>query len=67
MTTPDLSTPRVMGDTDLCPVCGAQTERSAVDIGVGTQYGPAQCFECGWSDTDECADFLDYIENGAPF
>lgn len=33
---------------DKCPVCGGELERDAVDIGVGTQYGPAGCRDCGW-------------------
>lgn len=50
-----------------CPECGEELDRIEVDIGVGIQYGPAQCYHCGWSETDDCADFLDFVENGAPF
>lgn len=36
---------------ELCPNCGSdRTERDAVDIGVGTVYGPLCCFDCGWSE-----------------
>ncbi len=33
----------------ICPTCGSShCDRDAVDIGVGTQYGPWSCSECGW-------------------
>jgi hypothetical protein len=39
---------------ELCGKCGSShVDRVAVDIGVGTQYGPLQCFDCGWSEEDE--------------
>jgi predicted nucleic-acid-binding Zn-ribbon protein len=42
-----------------CPKCGSDhAEREAVDIGVGTQYGPLVCLDCGWSETDELADLM---------
>ena len=34
-----------------CPVCGGELEHDEVDIGVGVQYGPEYCIDCGW-----CAD-----------
>ena len=35
---------------DKCPECGsANTDRIAVDIGVGTQLGPLECGDCGYS------------------
>lgn len=52
---------------DLCPQCGERCDRIDVDIGVGIQYGPASCPVCGWSETDDCADFIEYVEEGAPF
>lgn len=40
---------------DSCPGCGKDSlERDAVDIGVGTQYGPWHCLECGWSEPQVC-------------
>lgn len=36
-----------------CPVCGGCIEHDAVDIGVGTMYGPAFCIDCGWSEGNE--------------
>lgn len=33
-----------------CPRCGGALEQDAVDIGVGTMYGPAFCIDCGWSE-----------------
>lgn len=54
-------------ERDKCPECGEACDRVEVDIGVGIQYGPALCPFCGWSETDDCSDFLDFVENGAPF
>lgn len=32
-----------------CPNCNSnQVSRDEVDIGVGVQYGPWQCHDCGW-------------------
>jgi predicted RNA-binding Zn-ribbon protein involved in translation (DUF1610 family) len=31
-----------------CPQCNGQCWRDEVDIGVGVQYGPWNCEECGW-------------------
>jgi ribosomal protein S27AE len=36
-----------------CPKCGAGCERNEVDIGVGVQYGPWSCPDCGWSEETE--------------
>ena len=34
-----------------CPECGSDfMDRDAVDIGVGTQYGPWHCMICGWQE-----------------
>lgn len=34
-----------------CPNCGSDhIDRDAIDIGVGTQYGPWGCFDCGWTE-----------------
>jgi hypothetical protein len=38
-----------------CPKCNAECIRDEVDIGVGVQYGPWGCPECGWSQQDEAA------------
>jgi len=36
-----------------CPKCGSSNcDRVEVDIGVGIQYGPWECYECGWSQGD---------------
>lgn len=37
----------------ICPICGAPCERHAVDIGVGTQYGPWFCLECAWAEASD--------------
>ena len=42
-----------MREPEPCPECGKSTTRIEVDIGVGTQYGPAECFHCGWSEAAE--------------
>ena len=31
-----------------CPDCGAECVRDGVDIGVGVQYSPWRCDNCGW-------------------
>lgn len=32
-----------------CPNCGSsECGRDEVDIGVGVQYGPWECYNCGW-------------------
>ena len=37
-----------------CPKCGSEhTSRDEVDIGVGIQYGPWRCDDCGWGQTIE--------------
>ena len=34
-----------------CPNCGSDhIDRDEVDIGVGTQYGPWGCSDCGWTE-----------------
>lgn len=32
-----------------CPRCGEELYRHEVDIGIGTEYGPWGCNDCGWS------------------
>jgi len=57
-------------DNPICPACGgAHLDRPEVDIGVGTQYGPWECFNpsCGWSENDAGPPFADDIDNPAPF
>ena len=39
-----------------CPRCGGECERDEADIGVGTQYGPWRCPDCGWGSTVDDAD-----------
>lgn len=46
-----------------CPKCKGECWRDSVDIGVGTQYGPWGCVECGWSETSE----YDLSEGQDPF
>ena len=41
-----------------CKKCGAECIRDEVDIGVGVQYGPWGCPECGWSQIDDWPDDL---------
>ena len=41
-----------------CKKCGAECIRDEVDIGVGVQYGPWGCPECGWSQIDDLPDDL---------
>ena len=36
-----------------CPKCGAECWRDSVDNGVGIQYGPWGCSNCGWSEDPE--------------
>ena len=36
-----------------CPKCSAECWRDEVDIGVGVQYGPWRCSECGWGERDD--------------
>ncbi len=40
-------------DYQLCPECGKETTCEEVAIGVGIQYGPARCDNCGWNQEDE--------------
>jgi len=35
-------------DHEKCPICGAEVTRDSVDIGVGVQFSPAWCDNCGW-------------------
>ena len=42
----------------VCLVCGSQTERDVVDIGVGEIYSPMRCNSCGWSEEGEKAQDL---------
>ena len=36
-----------------CPKCNSEhTDRIAVDIGIGTQFGPLECSECGYSELE---------------
>ena len=47
-----------------CPQCGGtHLDRDAVDIGVGTQYGPWHCLDCGWR--EETPQFFDLLDEGA--
>ena len=50
-----------------CPECGEKCDRVAVDIGVGTQFGPAWCPFCGWSEADptDAALLADICDNMA--
>lgn len=44
---------------EACPKCGSEhVDRVAVDIGVGTQYGPLMCYDCGWTESDPLADLM---------
>lgn len=52
---------------DECPACGAPVTRVAVDIGVGTQYGPAQCTQCVWQEPEAVLDFLTDDEDELPW
>ena len=37
-----------------CPKCNSEgCWREEVDIGVGIQYGPYGCPDCGWSEWEE--------------
>ena len=35
-----------------CPKCGKPCWREEVDVGVGYQYGPYHCDNCGWLEWD---------------
>ena len=36
-----------------CLKCNAECDRDAVDVGVGTIYGPWGCPECLWSESEK--------------
>lgn len=36
-----------------CPHCKEEVDRVDVDNGVGIQYGPYGCYNCGWSEYPE--------------
>ena len=36
-----------------CPKCGGECDQVSVDVGVGIEYGPVGCYECGWSSYEE--------------
>ncbi len=43
-----------MSEKYVCPKCGSpECTRDEVDIGVGTQYGPWHCTQCGYSQLDD--------------
>ncbi len=42
-----------MTEDHVCPKCGGETWRDAVDVGVGTIYGPYGCGDCGWSESED--------------
>ena len=47
-----------------CPECGSQCDRIEVDIGVGIQCSPWECYHCGWNkeyDEPYSKEFLDKI------
>lgn len=50
-----------------CPTCGAECVRDEVDIGVGIQYGPWACPNCGWSEDGNDAIEPDEENPGDPF
>lgn len=47
-----------MTDEKTCLRCGCECYRDEVDIGVGIQYGPWVCQECGWNQNDEIDQLL---------
>lgn len=62
MTSENLTQDQGLTDQDPCPNCGAHMlQRIEVDIGVGIQYGPWGCYQCGWSEdsTDPFEGFVD--------
>ena len=46
-----------------CPKCDCECQRDEVDIGVGVQFGPYGCPQCGWSQDPE----YDLSEDQSPF
>lgn len=42
-----------------CPNCQSDCWRDEVDIGVGIQYGPWNCTECGWYEGYEADALID--------
>ena len=45
---------------EVCPNCGStHTDRIEVDIGVGVQYGPLECFECGYFEDQDVYRWLE--------
>jgi hypothetical protein len=45
-----------------CPKCNSECVRDEVDIGVGTQYGPWVCMECGWREPPPDLSGLRFID-----
>ena len=44
---------------EICPICGYPTTWEEVDIGVGIQYSPAWCDNCGWREEDEIKEVME--------
>lgn len=42
-----------------CPKCSQPTECQSVDIGIGVQYGPPYCSDCGWSSYEYANKIID--------
>ncbi len=48
-----LARPCLVAESMACPTCGSECIRDEVDIGVGVQYGPLICTECGWAQGED--------------
>ena len=36
-----------------CPSCGEPCKRDEAGVGVGYEFGPWECFSCGWDEWPE--------------
>lgn len=56
-----------MAESLTCPQCGNPCDRDEVDIGVGIQYGPGSCQECGWVEGQEVKTIEELLAMGGKF
>ena len=61
---PEVGKRYVMNHKTPCPKCGETTlDRVEVDIGVGNQCGPWQCYNCDWSEDGGLPEILEEPQN----
>lgn len=46
-------------DIGNCPECNEPAECIQVDIGIGVEYGPPYCANCGWSSYGNAGKIID--------